>query len=287
MKRVLSGLVMGAAAIALVGWSPRWLLFLALLALVGLALHEFFGLCEKTSLRPYRGLAYVFSFWVLIEQWLFPQRFSLAALAAFVLLALILSLRKPDELSKAVGSAGATVLGALYIGWGLSLLLAWQDPASAQALFFHSPFQSRAGIFFVLATIWAADIGAFYVGRLVGRHKLAPRVSPGKTVEGLAGGLVASWIVATVFQKYWMRDYEWIGIVALATALNLAGVLGDLVESAMKRGAGVKDSSSLIPGHGGVLDRIDSLLFAIPVMYYYPSAWAFLKGVIQAASHAS
>lgn len=287
MKRVLSGLFMGAATVALVGWGPRWLLFLALVVVAGLALQEFFGLCEKSNLRPYRALGYAFGMWLLAEQLFFPQRFSLTALAVSVLLTLILSLRNADEFSKAIGSAGATILGALYIAWGLSLLLAWQDPSSDQALFFHSPFQSRACIFFVLAIVWAADIGAFYSGRLFGKHKLAPRVSPGKTVEGLLGGLVASWIAAMVFQRYWMKDFEWIEILVLATALNLAGVLGDLVESAMKRGAGVKDSSALIPGHGGVLDRIDSLLFAIPVMYYYPSALAFLKGIIKAALHAS
>lgn len=271
-----------AVTVGIVGWAPRWVLFLALVTLSGLALEEFFQLSEKCGLHPYRIIGFLYGLWLMAEQLFFPQQFNMAAMTIFVLAVLGLSLIKADELPKAVASGGVTLLGVIYVFGFLSLLLAWQDPASDRAIFYHSPFQNRSAIFFVLTVIWAGDTGAFYVGRSLGQHKLAPRISPGKTVEGLLGGLLASLAMAWIFQKYWMKSFPVSGILVLAIILNLAGVLGDLAESAMKRGAGVKDSSSIIPGHGGILDRIDSLLFAIPVMYYYPSTIAFLKSILKA-----
>ncbi|MGB7621654.1 MAG: phosphatidate cytidylyltransferase [Terriglobia bacterium] len=276
MTRVLSGMVLVLVAVVVVGWAPRWVIF-AVLAVIGtLGLHEFYQLSGKCGLRPFRVAGHLFGIWLLAEQWLFPQQVSMAVLAGFVLLVMSLILIHPDSFALAIGSSGATILGALYTTGFLSLLLAWASPASHSGMRL-SPFENRAAIFFLLVVIWASDIGAYYVGRTIGKHKLAPKISPGKTIEGLVGGTVASVLVSVVFQQYWLREYSMGSLMTLAIALDLAGVLGDLAESALKRGAGVKDSSSMIPGHGGVLDRIDSLLFAIPVMYYYPSALAFLK----------
>lgn len=282
MTRVLSGMVLVLVAVLVVGWAPRWVIFLALVVLSNLALHEFYQLSEKCGLLPFRSAGHLYGLWLLAEQWIFPQHTSMGALTGFVLLVLGLSLTHPGSLARAIGSSGATILGAIYTGGFLSLLLAWPGPSSSPGAV-HSPFDSRAAIFFLLAVIWASDIGAFYVGRTIGKHKLAPRISPGKTIEGLAGGLIASVLVSLVFHRFWLRGYGLGALVLLAIVLDLAGVLGDLAESAMKRGAGVKDSSSLVPGHGGVLDRIDSLLFAVPVMYYYPSLLALLKSIIKIA----
>jgi phosphatidate cytidylyltransferase len=281
MTRVLSGMVLILVTVGVVGWAPRWGIFLALVALSSLALNEFLELAEKCNLHPLRWASYLYSLWLLGEQLFFPQQNTPAAFIIFVLVVLGLSLRRPERFAALASSSGATILGTVYISGFLSLLLAWQNPASDRAIFYHSPFESRAAIFFLLTVVWAGDTGAFYVGRGIGKHKLAPRISPGKTVEGLIGGLVASMASALVFHRFWLKGLSVAGILGLAVAIGLAGVLGDLVESAMKRGAGVKDSSAIIPGHGGVLDRIDSLLFAIPVMYYYPSVIAFLKSVIK------
>jgi phosphatidate cytidylyltransferase len=276
MTRVLSGIVLVLGAVAVVGWAPRWVIFATLAVIGNLALHEYYQLSGKCGLQPYRMVGHLFGTWLLAEQWIFPGQISLGVLAGFVVLVMSLSLTYPDHVTVAIGSSGTTVLGALYTTGFLSLLLAWADPAFPPALG-PSPFASRAAIFFLLVVIWVSDIGAFYVGRAIGKHKLAPRISPGKTVEGLVGGLIASVLVSMVFHRYWLRSFSLGALMALAIVLDLAGVLGDLAESAIKRGAGVKDSSSVVPGHGGVLDRIDSLLFAVPVMYYYPSALAFLK----------
>ncbi len=123
-------------------------------------------------------------------------------------------------------------------------------------------------IFFVLVVIFAADSGAYYTGKKFGRHKLCPGVSPGKTVEGALGGFFASLIVAVVFGIFVHTDKKLLQLVLMGAILNIIGQLGDLCESYIKRSRGVKDSSNILPGHGGLLDRLDSLLFAFPALYY-------------------
>jgi phosphatidate cytidylyltransferase len=120
----------------------------------------------------------------------------------------------------------------------------------------------------LMGTIWAGDAAAYYGGRALGRHKLAPTISPNKTVEGSVTGLAGS-IVAGILLGSWLlqRQISFLALASLATAI--AGQLGDLAESAFKRSAGVKDSSSLLPGHGGMLDRLDSLIFAAPMFYWF------------------
>ncbi len=124
-------------------------------------------------------------------------------------------------------------------------------------------------IFFVLAVLFAGDTAAYYVGKAFGRHKLSPNISPGKTVEGALGGLVANLIVGTLFKKYWLPEFSWGLCIGLVVLLGVVGQVGDLVESMLKRSVDLKDSGSFFPGHGGVLDRIDGLLFAAPTLYYF------------------
>jgi phosphatidate cytidylyltransferase len=122
---------------------------------------------------------------------------------------------------------------------------------------------------FVLAIVFAGDTGAFYVGKAFGRHKLSPNISPGKTVEGAVGGLAANLLIGAMFKQYWLPELPWGLCVCLVVLMGVTGQVGDLVESMLKRSVGMKDSGSLLPGHGGVLDRIDGLLFAAPVLYYF------------------
>ena len=123
--------------------------------------------------------------------------------------------------------------------------------------------------FFVLAVVFAGDTGAYYVGKAFGRHKLSASISPGKTVEGAGGGLAANLLVGSLFKQYWLPDLHWGPCVGLIVLLGVLGQVGDLVESMLKRSAGMKDSGRLLPGHGGILDRIDSLLFSAPALYYF------------------
>jgi phosphatidate cytidylyltransferase len=146
----------------------------------------------------------------------------------------------------------------LYIGLTLSYLVAVRLLPDGEWL-----------LFFLLLVTWAADTAAYYVGTLYGRRRLAPTISPKKTVEGLAGGLIGATIAAFVARWTFVPEFSVFDTVVLAVLLTLVGLWGDLVESAIKRGAGVKDSGGLLPGHGGMLDRLDSLLFAAPAFYYY------------------
>ena len=124
-------------------------------------------------------------------------------------------------------------------------------------------------IFFLLLVTWASDTGAYYAGTLWGRHPLAPRISPKKTVEGLVGGLIGAIIIAYVARWWFLPELSGLDCLILAILLTFTGLWGDLTESAMKRSVGVKDSGGILPGHGGMLDQLDSLLFAAPAFYYY------------------
>jgi phosphatidate cytidylyltransferase len=169
---------------------------------------------------------------------------------------------------KPLGAVAITVFGALYTGATLSF---------GYALRYH-PYAvgdaaGTAVVAFPMVLTWATDIGAFFVGRAVGGPKLSPSVSPGKTISGAVGGLVAAVVVAWFYARGVLRPQAQlgltpVGIVLFAVVVSVAGQIGDLAESLLKREAGVKDSSHLIPGHGGLLDRFDSLLFVLPVAYF-------------------
>jgi len=123
--------------------------------------------------------------------------------------------------------------------------------------------------FFVLAVVFAGETAAYYVGRGLGRHRLSPSISPGKTVEGAVGGLAANLLVGALFKEWWLPELTWGSCVVLILVMGLLAQVGDLVESMLKRSVGLKDSGRLLPGHGGMLDRIDGLLFAAPALYYF------------------
>lgn len=124
-------------------------------------------------------------------------------------------------------------------------------------------------VFFLLAIIFAGDIGAFYTGTYWGKHKLCPSVSPGKTVEGSLGGLAANVVVGSLIKLIFLGRLDWGHSILFFVCVGIAGQIGDLFESAFKRGSGIKDSGMILPGHGGILDRIDALLFALPVAYFF------------------
>jgi phosphatidate cytidylyltransferase len=130
---------------------------------------------------------------------------------------------------------------------------------------------SQYWLFFALSLNWVGDIAALYIGRMIGRHKLAPLVSPGKSWEGAAASMIASVAYGALYFPRLLPSVPLLEALGLAALANIAGQLGDLCESALKRGAGVKDSGTLLPGHGGWLDRVDSTLFALPVVYFIVS----------------
>ncbi|HEY5218585.1 MAG TPA: phosphatidate cytidylyltransferase, partial [Gemmatimonadaceae bacterium] len=178
-----------------------------------------------------------------------------------------------------MASLGVTILGALYTGATLSFAYALRYHEYALggrdiAIGGFHMLVAAGGALVVLPVLvtWATDIGAYAVGRAFGRRKLMPSVSPGKTVAGAVGALVVSVLVTALYAEYVLRPVAQLGLTPLGILLfgivvSAAAQTGDLFESLLKREAGVKDSSSLIPGHGGVLDRLDSLFFVLPVAY--------------------
>ena len=204
---------------------------------------------------------------------------SLAALVIVLLFTAAIWARGVE--GKPLGAVATTALGAVYTGGLLSFgyAIRYHDYAFAPAAL---PIAGKtisvpSGALLVLLPVllaWASDIGAFVVGRAIGRHKLIPSVSPGKTVEGAIGGLAACMLLAWAYAQFFLRpttqlNFRWapLGALAFGALASVAAQVGDLVESLLKREAGVKDSSHLIPGHGGVLDRLDSLFFVLPVSY--------------------
>jgi phosphatidate cytidylyltransferase len=165
-----------------------------------------------------------------------------------------------SPLEQSLRDGAMTLFGVLYLGLTLGMLSMTRLLPQGEWL-----------IFFLLLVTWASDTGAYYVGTLYGRHRLAPTISPKKTVEGLVGGLIAAIIAGYIARWWFLPELSGLDCLILAALLTFAGLWGDLAESAMKRTVGMKDSGGILPGHGGMLDRLDSLLFATPVFYYYVS----------------
>jgi phosphatidate cytidylyltransferase len=245
MKRVLTTLALIPFAVYTIFIGPEWFFVLVAIGMALLCYSEYSNIVAGQGIEA-PGLP-----GAIIGLALF---LDIAYIRMVAIVALILSFRLRD-LAKGLAYAAAMVLGAVYI-FG-----AWRCAIDIRAA-------SPNWLLFALGINWAGDIAAYYVGRAIGKHKLAPRISPGKTVEGAIGSLAAAAIFGTAFSIGWPAAGLSLGFwITLAGVTSLAGQLGDLTESALKRGAGMKDSGTLLPGHGGWLDRLDSSLFTMPVVY--------------------
>jgi phosphatidate cytidylyltransferase len=273
--RITTGAVLMAAVVALVWWGPAWLLAIVAALIAILALIEFFTLGERVGLRAFRK-------WTLAcAAGLFYAQYAAGMAETHAFGIDIAFTRTVAGLSFSVDTSLLIFLfGA--VGIGLATRRPLQDvlPAisisSAGLLFVALPFSylvrineldraGRALILFTLALIWAGDTLAYFTGKLLGRLPMAPVLSPKKTWEGAVSNLIGSLFVAWVASHWIEADVTL--LLAVAGVANIAGQMGDLIESAYKRGAGVKDSGTIVPGHGGVLDRIDSLILAAPVVW--------------------
>jgi len=285
--RVLTALVLMPVVIAIVLFAPTWGVAVATAVITVLALWEYFALGEAIGHRAYR-LWTIFCALLLVAQqhhvtptfgfigyhdttqlapafvtsiksvmWFFVVLSPVSVFFLFVLGTTIIILTTHRPLVETLPATGMSASGLLLVAFPLSF---------AVRLHWFSPNGPRL-LLFALAITWAADTVAYFAGRAFGKHALAPHISPKKTWEGSIAGLVGSLAVGYAFH-FWLTIP--LGhLLAMAFVGNVAGQMGDLLESACKRSAGVKDSGGLLPGHGGILDRIDALILCIPVIWYY------------------
>ncbi len=250
------GLPVVVAAVYLGGW---WLFALTVVvALIGL--HELFWMTR--TLRPVVLAGYLGSFAALLGATLGGLDWTFAGFTGTLALAFVFKGLAGTRQSTTV-SVGVTVLGSAWVGLGLAHLILLRD----------IPVHGQDAVIAVLLAVFAGDTMAYAAGRLFGRHKLAPAISPGKTWEGFVAGSAAA-VLATWIWLYEPALFDdWWQSLVLGGVIALAGALGDLFESAIKRDMDVKDSGRLLLGHGGMLDRIDALLFAIVAAYYVIAAF--------------
>jgi phosphatidate cytidylyltransferase len=255
MKRVVTALFLVPVCVYSALFAPWWLFFGVVAIVALLCMREYAAITE--SFAP---LGYLAGILILFA----PPRESLLILILTTLAAMCLPL-SAAVLEKGMVRAAALVLGIVYIfgSWKTAILL--HDSAPQPAAFGASTGHHL--LMFGLLVNWIGDTGAYYVGKNFGRHKLAPAVSPGKTWEGAAASAVTGVVFGLIYLPLAIKGTSLLIAGALALAANAAGQVGDLAESAIKRGAGVKDSGGLLPGHGGMLDRVDSSMFALPVLY--------------------
>ncbi len=258
-KRVISGLLF-LPIFYLVAWKLPPVYFASLvIAAVVVGLHEFYRFAQARGHHPEVGLGMVLGALVVLE---FYSPFSpggkLFIFTVTMLGIMIVRLFSSRPVDSALEDVAYTILGVFYV----ALLFSYQ-------IVIRLGENGKQWLVFLYFIIWASDIGAYSIGIPFGRHRLYEKVSPKKSLEGLAGALVASAAMALLCRIWFMPPITMIEAVGLALLLAIVGTIGDLVESLFKRAAGVKDSGIIIPGHGGILDRMDSMLFAAPVLYYY------------------
>jgi phosphatidate cytidylyltransferase len=283
LLRILTALVLIPPVLYVLYKAPLWVFLMVLLAVVGRNLYEYLGMVRQTGAKSLPVIAYAACGALCLGQCVEVRDRSLlvpALLASALLLTMLLGLFRTTDLREYLGTVSSTVFGVVYIGFTLSCLIplgfdshiaastvwaVWGRGVST-AVLAESP-SGRDLLVFLFLVIWASDAFAYFVGRALGRTPLFPRVSPKKTMEGSVGGLLGGLMVGWAFAQWrWHGAHGW-RVIMLAGFIAAAGQVGDLAESALKRGSNLKDSGSLLPGHGGLLDRMDSLLFAIPALW--------------------
>ncbi len=312
MKRVLTAVILIPIVVLALFRAPLWLFAVLVLTVALLAAKEYMGIAKAQGFQPFQSLSYLFLvlwFWSIAEftatltvstpiSTSAPAPVFTMLLVVFSLFMLFLPLvflvgaLQRTPISQALPDAAVSFMLLPYIAFTLSTLLLLRTSQNGPLY-----------LLYLMLLVWSGDVAAYYVGRAVGRHKLAPRISPGKTWEGAIASVAGAAVVGLLLFHYinpiagafrnahllrssistFTHPYSDVPaplpstplllVISFAICVNVAAQVGDLVESALKRGAGVKDSGTLLPGHGGVLDRIDALLFALPVgLIFYLAA---------------
>ena len=255
MKRVVTAAVLIPLVLLILLKGSYLMLVVATGLVAALAAWEYSSIANSHGSQIPRALLLIGI--VLLFATIFRSPSLILPALGFFSLALLIVCSFRSPLEQVLPDTAFSVFGLIYCGLTLACVpLAWARPGG--------PSQ----VVFLLCIVWTGDVAALYVGRSFGRHKLAPRISPQKSWEGSAASLAGSLLIATVLAVFLHYPGALASWLALAVVLNVFAQVGYLVESAMKRGAGVKDSGALLPGHGGILDRIDALLLAAPALWY-------------------
>jgi phosphatidate cytidylyltransferase len=268
MKRILSALVLIPVALLVVIYAPPLVYLIGVAVIGSLCLYEYCGLIRNMGIRI--RTQFVFPvFWILLVVvggktvfgWNARLEAEIVIIAALIAAFLAAIWRKSLSMRARTDALMAETLGVFSFAFFLYPVFS-----------VRFEFGNAAGLqwtILLLAVVWMNDIAALAVGRKLGRTRFAPKLSPKKTNEGAAGGLIAGVIIAAILQHFLFDSLPLVHVIMGSVLAGVFGQLGDLAESLLKRAADVKDSSQLIPGHGGALDRMDSLLFAFPVLYIY------------------
>lgn len=256
-KRVLSALVILPPLIAFLIYVPAVLFLLLVLGFIAVCLHEYFGLLVQSKLSAGGRMGYLVAFWLAGVAHVSGTRWLPLALFLGLVALTVAVIVRAKEVSHFFPMLVYSSFGVLFIGWSLSHLVVLRGLPAGQWY-----------VLFLCVIVWVGDSMAMYTGKLLGRHKMAPLLSPGKTWEGAVGGTVGGILAAVLSADFVLPQLALWHRIVLGLLVVIAAQISDLGESMLKRYAGVKDSGELIPGHGGLLDRLDSMLFAAPTLVY-------------------
>lgn len=257
-KRIISAIFLIALIIAAI--TIKWIFSIAIMFFIVLGLYEFFTMLEKKGINIYKyigiGMGSIIPLSILLRFEL-TKKWELTFIALLLLFLLLMQFRRRQN-SGVIVDISTTLFGILYVSWFLSFLIKIRFMPNGTGLLASVLLMTKLG-----------DVGSYLIGSRFGKSPLMPRISPKKTVEGAIGGLIFS-VLGALASKLFL-DFSYLHLVIIGIALSALGQLGDLSESLIKRDCGVKDSGNILPGMGGVLDELDSLLFTAPVFYFYIS----------------
>ncbi|HHY81079.1 MAG TPA: phosphatidate cytidylyltransferase [Clostridiales bacterium] len=259
-KRVLSGIV-AVCIVILVFWVGSWLFDLALIIISLIGIREIYTAFSNKGINPQKAAGYIITALFYLQHYIFEGRYDLVFILTAIAMSMSLLVWNPSV--KPVDMA-VTIMGLFYPGIMLIVASLMEDSA-----FIHPYYL----LILSLTATYAADTFAFFTGSLFGKHKLCPVISPKKTVEGSVGGLIGSvffvLLVGIILNRVYNTDVSIIHFIVIGFLGGTFSQIGDLTASAIKRFCGLKDFGNILPGHGGIMDRIDSLLFVLPIIYLY------------------
>ncbi|MDT8317442.1 MAG: phosphatidate cytidylyltransferase [bacterium] len=257
-KRILSAAVFLPLFILLLFKGSPFQFLLFLLIFILLAMTEFYAFGKDLTTSRLRTFGYVWATLIAFAAYGGNFRYIMLSLSGGVMILLLLRLLKGEELESVTGEAGFLSFAILYVAFLMSHLILIRGLADGGAL-----------VLFLFVITWGGDTAAYFTGRAIGKVKLYTAISPNKSVEGLIGGFFGGVVAAIVYKLALLPSVLLIDAMSAGVVIGVLGPLGDLAESMLKRSSGVKDSGGLIPGHGGILDRVDSILFSAPFLYYF------------------